>query len=161
MELQETCCTPDPSEEGFTTDRFVNFQAFKANLLDIGAWLPSAAPVMHTMRLILDGYHEEEPQEIQDAWILGAAQWILWNGQLLFKLILYPGDIWDKSNLKDRVPAESDNPDWIDRLTLGKWHVWRQKFVEASTSKNHGRECKDVALRAAEMMTSIEKGMLF
>jgi hypothetical protein len=34
-----------------------------------------------------DEDHSQDTPEIRDAWVLGAAQWILWNGQQLFKLV--------------------------------------------------------------------------
>lgn len=34
-----------------------------------------------------DEDHSQDTREIRDAWVLGAAQWILWNGQQLFKLL--------------------------------------------------------------------------
>lgn len=79
----------DPGDDDADPARFVNYQAFMANLQDIGVWLPGstdAVQVLNQAFSITD--RESDPAAIQDAWILGAAQWILWYGQGLFKQIL-------------------------------------------------------------------------
>lgn len=62
--------------------RYVNFQAFEAHLNDTGIFLASphrASQAMDSAFSDEDGHSQDTP-EIHDAWVLGAAQWILWNG---------------------------------------------------------------------------------
>ena len=53
-------------------------------------WLLSLDGAMDTIDRAFEESRKDESPEIQEAWILGAAQHILWSGQTLFKLLLWP-----------------------------------------------------------------------
>lgn len=65
----------DPGDDDATLKRFVNFHSFLAHLVNSGMCLATSEDALRTMRRVF-----EESTEIQDAWVMGAAQWILWSG---------------------------------------------------------------------------------
>lgn len=110
-------------------------------------WLPSLDGAMGTIEQAFEESHKGESPQIQDAWVLGAAQHILWSGQTLFKLLLWPRN--EESNFSDRGVA------------LGKWHTWKDEFRKVSGDDGRGEECRGVAKRAVDIMEALEKGMVF
>ena len=92
----------------------------------------------------------------RDTYVLGAAQWILWNGQGLLHRAIYC-----------RPPAGGKVSDtrYFDiestAMSLDKWRLWKQGFRDAVTEPGASDECKKVALKAADMMDMLERGMLF
>lgn len=110
--------------------------------------------------------HEGFPEEsgsIRDAYVLGAAQWILWYGQTLFKQLLY-----SEAVSTNTLRAWSPGPlyDGKKFLSLHRWHFWRDSFKAVALQgkeeeKGYGQECKMVAVKAEEMMDSLEKNMTF
>lgn len=109
--------------------------------------------------------HEEQQEgteEIRSAYILGAAQWILWYGQSLFKQVLYPGDPpedlrpWNPGPLYDGKAS----------LSLHRWHFWRDSYKAIASGERQGeesfsQECKDIAAKAVSMVDSFERNMSF
>lgn len=93
--------------------------------------------------------------------VIAAAQYILWDGQSLFKHVICPDE-----RLQEDMQAWLPGPlyDGGDRsLSLSRWRFWRRGFEAAAAGNpaEHGNECSDVAARAACMMEALEKGMLF
>ncbi|OBT70328.1 hypothetical protein VE03_00197 [Pseudogymnoascus sp. 23342-1-I1] len=139
----------DPGDDDATPERFVNFHSFLAHLINSGLWLATPEDAVQTMCRALEESHEKESTEIQDAWVMGAAQWILWGGQVLFESLLWPyGD-------ENTIGGGKD--------ALVKWHTWKNEFrkVSEDDGHGHGEECKGVAKKAADIMEALEKGMLF
>lgn len=91
--------------------------------------------------------------EIRDAWVLGAAQWILWNGQQLFKLVHWREELDTSSDLVERHRDENGNP----ILRKNCWHDWKHGFEKVVASE----ECVDVCTRVVEIMTTLERVMVF
>jgi hypothetical protein len=137
----------DPGADDSDPARFVNYEAFQVHIIESGMWAPSLDGAMDTIERAFEESHKDESPEIQDAWALGAAQHILWGGQTLFKLLIWPRN--EKNILSDRGVA------------LGKWHSWRDGFQKVSEDDGHGEECREVAKRAVGIMESLEKGMVF
>ena len=79
---------PDPDYPS----RYVNFHAFLANL-DERRILPTNPT--WAIWALCDAHEDirEEQGSIRDAYVLGAAQWIIWYGQSLFKQILFSEDV--------------------------------------------------------------------
>lgn len=82
----------DPGDDDATPERFVNFHSFLAHLMKSGMWLAIPEDALRTMRRAFEGSHEKESIEIQEAWVMGAAQWKLWSGQVLLGSLLWPYD---------------------------------------------------------------------
>lgn len=110
------------------------------------------------MRDALESSLEKEEASIRDAYILGAAQWILWHGQGLFMQIRYPGHeskedkrLWNPGELyKGGEPL----------LTVHRWHFWADRFKATVTeSKGMSEECSAVVGKAVSMMECIERSM--
>ncbi len=81
-------------------DVWINLNAFMANLFATGIWgsSPGKAPEM-----LREAFESKKPKELweYDCNVMAAAQWILWYGQTLFKLITYDyleEDIREKGN---------------------------------------------------------------
>ncbi|KFY13588.1 hypothetical protein V492_03150 [Pseudogymnoascus sp. VKM F-4246] len=137
----------DPGDDDTTPERFVNFNSFSARLLNSGMWVATAEDAFRTMRRALEEGHKNESIEIQDAWIMGAAQWILWSGQIFLESLLWP---YDDYNI---ISVQKD--------AMEKWHTWRDSFRRVSEGGGHGEECKGVAKRAVGIMEALETGMVF
>lgn len=56
-----------------------------------------------------DEDHLQDTPEVRDAWVLDAAQWILWNGQQLFKLVHWREELGTSSVLVERHRDEAGN----------------------------------------------------
>ncbi|KAI9818968.1 MAG: hypothetical protein M1832_004136 [Thelocarpon impressellum] len=74
--------SPDPDNPG----AYVNFHAFAANLADRGIFTTYPTWAIWAQREA----HEDRREQgvIGDAYVLAAAQWILWYRQSLFKQVL-------------------------------------------------------------------------
>lgn len=95
---------------------------------------------------------------VRDAWVLGAAQLILWHGQGLFKLVLSPEDLVEDDKVPRWLVGE---PEEHGPIELEKWVLWRDRFNEVAGNETYGAECRDVAKKAAEIMNVIKRSMLF
>ncbi|KUL83911.1 hypothetical protein ZTR_06854 [Talaromyces verruculosus] len=71
-----------------------------------------------------DEDHSQDTPEIRDAWVLGAAQWILWNRQQLFKLVQWREELDTSSVLVERHRDEPGNP----ILRTDCWNDWKRGF---------------------------------
>ena len=97
-------------------------------------------------------------------YVLAAAQWILWYGQSFFKQVLF----LDDENIK-HSRAWSPGPLYsgTSALSLHRWRFWKESFrTVALAGKDeekggYGQECRTVAAKAADMMDSLEKNMMF
>jgi len=115
------------------------------------------------MRAAFEDERSHEAKKVRSSWILGAAQWILWNGQSIFNLILEPAlyDItyetwpdrgaWDVGSLYNGTAG----------LSLERWQFWKRRFQEASQDTDLTDECMAVSGRAVAMMEVFEKHMTF
>lgn len=149
---------PDPDDPS----QFVNFHAFAANLEERRVTVTDPTWAIWAMR---DAHEDprEEQVNIRDAYILGAAQWIIWYGQSLFKQILFSEEV-STDDLRGWRPGSLY--DGKKFLSLHRWHFWRDSFKavasqEKEEEKQYGQECKMVAAKAADMMDSLEKNMTF
>lgn len=68
----------DPGSDGQDPARYVNYQAFVSLVNEGSFWNPSTVDA-----LAIKEDHKKEPSSVRDAWVMGAAQWILWGGQSL------------------------------------------------------------------------------
>lgn len=145
-------------EDAADPARFVNYQAFMANLHDIGIWLPGSTDAVKTLNQAFSiSEREGEPAAVQDAWVLGAAQWILWYGQGLFKQILCSDPPLDQSPVQDE--PESSKRRGSRHATMHQWAHWKAGFRGVVGRKDTTDECIHVAANAVEMMEVLEKGM--
>lgn len=132
MHLRDSFRTPhgaDPSDKELA--HYVNFHAFCAHLemaegtrSDFAFW---------TMRDAFEEIHDKETSSVHEACIMTAAQWILWDGQGLFKA----------------------SKSWNKDVTRKKWQAWKKEFIKAASSGQFGQECKVIAAKAAERMDAL------
>jgi hypothetical protein len=97
----------------------------------------------------------------RDANTMAAAQWILWHGQTLFKLIIY-------DHLEE---GQNDKGNWwlgkafagplMQPRSIERWRFWREGFETVETRLDASEDCKRVSKRAADLMASMERDMLF
>jgi hypothetical protein len=95
---------------------------------------------------------------IQDQKVLAAAQHILWNGQSLFKQVMYPGDV-SSDDMRCWNPGPLYNGEPL--LSLDRWNFWKGSFKTAAEDSSLGDECRSVARKAANMMDFLGQGMMF
>lgn len=106
-------------------------------------------------------YHpmdEKDPFEgLQDQKVLAAAQHILWNGQSLFKQVMYPGDV-----PSDGVQTWKSGPLYKGKsiLSLDRWQFWKKGFKASAEDSSLGGECRNVARKVANLMDSLEQSMM-
>jgi hypothetical protein len=144
-----------PDEEDPTT--YVNYHAFVANIDQCHIFSSYPHYAIWAMRDAFENEEEIEPGSIRDAYVLGAAQWILWNGQNLFAQIRYPGDGLPHDYKKGGPFFSSELV-----ITLPQWRFWRDGFRAVAEEKYEASdECKTVAVKAADMMDALEKNMTF
>lgn len=140
-----------PDEEN--PERYVNYHAFVANIQQCHVFRSNPKYAIWAMRDAFEENRDDKPRSVRDAYIMGAAQWILWNGQNLFTQIRYPGDQESSPGKLSR-----DGP----TITLQEWRSWRDSFKAVTVEKyDSGDECKAVAVRAADMMDAFERNMSF
>lgn len=147
----------DSGDDDATPGRFVNFHSFLAHLMNSSMWLATTEDALRTMRRAFEESHEKESTEIQDAWVMGTAQWILWTGQSLIKLHLDPiGRFRHKGTPIQNIDVIITTKP----ISLDMWHTWMNEFRKAAESDEFGEECREVAKRAANLMEVLEKSML-
>ncbi|KFY27995.1 hypothetical protein V493_03162 [Pseudogymnoascus sp. VKM F-4281 (FW-2241)] len=137
----------DPGDDDATPERFGNFHSLLAHLMNSGMWLAIPEDALRTMRRAFEESHEKESIETQEAWVMGAAQWVLWSGQVLLESLHWPYD--DENIIGEGKDA------------LEMRHTWKDEFWKVLEEMAHGEECKGIAEKAADVMESLEKGMLF
>lgn len=118
---------------------YVNFQAFLAHFDATSPGNSDSLYALWAMRKAFEESHEEDGPAVRDIYIMGAAQWILRDGQRLF-------------NSRASVGLKKG------QVTRKQWQSWKIKFGDvAGSSDAIGKECKTVALNAAETMDALER----
>jgi hypothetical protein len=138
---------------------WVNLNAFMANLFATGVMGNSPGKSIETLRVAFEWKKPEETWE-RDCNTMAAAQWIIWHGQTLFKLVIYDSP---KEN------GERD-PWWFGEAFAGppmqprsieRWRFWKSEFEAVEKESDASEECKTLAKRAARFMASLEETMFF
>ncbi|KAK3942454.1 hypothetical protein QBC46DRAFT_426230 [Diplogelasinospora grovesii] len=141
-----------------------------ARLESAGIWAQDPTYAVWQMRQAF-----EKPQQ---AWerkynVMAAAQWVLWNGQIFFKNILYSPPLSDDDRRslafgrrykgsRDKHKGSRDKYKGSrDTLWLDRWHFWKDGFAEVAENGEYGNKCKDLASKARSLMDALEKSMLF
>ncbi|KAJ5612367.1 hypothetical protein N7510_005561 [Penicillium lagena] len=92
----------------------------------------------------------------RDQQIIAAAQYILWDGQNLFKRCLCP----DLAEMGDRRIRDSGGSRLV--FGLGRWRGWKNGFKKNAEEENGmGEECRKVCAKTAALMETIEASMRF
>lgn len=93
---------------------------------------------------------------------MAAAQWILWDGQEIYKYMANPLPVSDDEERMWRL-GDSCALSSLPVVSLARWHFWKEGFKAAAAAKGGegSHECKDLAGRAAALMDVIEKSMSF
>lgn len=155
---------PGPEAEE-TPLEWVNYHAFLAQLEAAGVWaagMPTFA--VWEMRDAFEterGGKDEGQGKIHQYHVMAAAQWILWDGQEIFKYMVNPLPISDVDarlwRLGDGCTLSS-----VPVVSLARWQFWKEGFKAAGAGGGEGsHECKDLAGRAAALMDAIEQSMTF
>lgn len=147
---------PGPEAEPEDPNVWVNYNAFIANLYSHHVFDTDPTYAIWTLRDALET--ENENSSIREAWILAAAQWIIWDGQSLFKHILSPGKISPED-----LQSWRSGPLYEGKqvMSLERWRFWKERFGFIAGEEKVGDECKTVAAKATNMMGSIEENMMF
>lgn len=142
-------------------DEWPNINAFFANENGSHIRPHDTLSAIWTMR---DAF-EERPEDIQDSFegiqnqqVIAAAQYILWDGQGLFKHIICPRDQYTETG---RAMMPGSLYKGAESLTLDRWQFWRRGFKTAAGSECLSNECRKIAGRASKLMEAIDQNMLF
>jgi len=149
---------PDPDDPSI----YVNFHAFTANLFEHRIFRTDPTWAIWAQREAHENSSAEE-SSIHAAYVLAAAQWILWSGQSLFKQVISTGDV-SHSDLQCWTPGPLYGGD--SQLSLRRWRFWKAGFSNVALSgekeeKAFIQECNKVAAMAAHLMDSLEQSMIF
>ena len=152
---------------------YVNFHAFAANVFEHRLFrITDPDWAIWALRDGLEETHDKENEKgVRDAYILAAAQWILWFGQTLYKSLLLASSSSKNSGLKEER-AWRPGPMYSGKavLSIDRWHFWIDRFiVYGSSSEKPDRsvlgpcseECQRLARKAAEMMDVLERSLSF
>ncbi|TGJ83060.1 hypothetical protein E0Z10_g5705 [Xylaria hypoxylon] len=133
---------------------YVNYHAFAANLYEFRVFPTDPTHSIWAMRDAFEEKLEEESHQMIR--VMAAAQWIMWNGQSLFKQVLWHSEptLDDERNWRPGTLYEEKT-----LLGLNRWTFWRVGFQEAAEKENYTMEARAVAKGAAELMENIEKCM--
>jgi hypothetical protein len=144
---------------------WVNFSAFQANLDALNVWSQETPFIAMTLDPVFEkprgpadfSWHPNAPdveRTYRDAYIMAAAQWIIWDGQNLYRRALYKGPP-KGSRLSDDTFFDVEKTS----VTLDRWKFWKQGFKAVPDEDGVSGECKDVALRAYTLMDALETCM--
>ena len=155
-------------EEGEDPMDYVNAQAFRANLMSID--LMSMGHLLYVISFLEEAMHgafnedhSKEPPQVRDAWVMGAAQWIVWRAEEAFSLVQKPGDPEIRkvrkqfSFLQSRKRDDAVEKKWP--YTWNQWQAWKDGFRIVAGSEAYSSTCKTIAKEAADLMGVQEKGM--
>lgn len=147
---------PDPDDPSI----YVNFHAFAANLFERRIFRTDPTWAIWAQREAHETGSSED-SSIRAAYVLAAAQWILWSGQSLFKQVISTGDVSHRE-LQFWTPGPLYGGD--SHLSLRRWRFWKGGFTIFAFSgekeeKAFIRECKKVAAMTAQLMDSLERSM--
>lgn len=138
---------------------WVNYNVLLAQLEAAGVWLarmPSYAIWEMRDAFVTDLGANSQDRELHQCHIKAAAQWILWDGQEIFKYMANPlpvseGDtrLWQ---IGDRYTMLA-----VPEVSLARWRLCKEGFGAAGAEGGDGsQECRDLARRAAALMDAIE-----
>lgn len=107
-----------------------------------------------------DAFETEPQDQFHQYHVMAAAQWILWDGQEIFKYMANPLPVSDDEariwRLGERCSSSS-----VDVISLARWQLWKEGFKAAAAADDGSHESKDLAERAAGLMDVIEKSLSF
>lgn len=155
--------SPQGPEAEETPIEWVNYHAFVAQLEAAGVWtasLPNFA--VWEMR---DAFEEqaEAQGEFHQYHVMAAAQWILLDGQEIFKYMANPLPVAEDEARMWRLGDRYSSSD-VAVVSVARWQLWKEGFKAAAGADQGAEgsdECKDLAGRAAALMDAIEKSMSF
>ncbi|KAJ5689593.1 hypothetical protein N7462_003985 [Penicillium macrosclerotiorum] len=155
--------TSIPGPDEGDPDRYVSYNSFLAHLYEHRIFPTDPTYAMWAMRAAFEENRGEEEKMVRSAWILGAAQWILWHGQSIFNLLLHPAlfDVtlmtWPDRQAWDSGPLYTGS----GGLSLERWQFWKRSFQDILQESKVTAECKEVSIKAIMMMNMFERNMMF
>ncbi|KAL1872447.1 hypothetical protein VTK73DRAFT_1525 [Phialemonium thermophilum] len=148
----------DPDVENVA--EYINYQAFLTNLFNTSIWEYSPNYAVWAMR---DAFEEDrrpgdDEAILRGAYVLGAAQWILWGGARLYQEIILPSYDLDD----DLIRSWRHGPLYkaAGLLDIHRWLFWKDGFRAAAVDESLNADCKEVAAKAAEFMDALERSSL-
>ncbi|KAJ5425964.1 hypothetical protein N7465_001034 [Penicillium sp. CMV-2018d] len=141
----EYAVTPKPEDGAFEFERWINWQAFSARVLQAGL----ADWFRLTTRCFRRAFEEEPLQvdEFSECRIRGAAQWIEHSGEILFRSL-------------DNLPDFTDlNPGTLytgkGGLSRERWDFWEASFRALAENENFTEEIVLICDKTAQKMAAI------
>jgi hypothetical protein len=140
---------------------YVNCNSFVAHLYERRIFPTNPTYAIWAMRAALEEDLANEEKTVRSAYMLGAAQWLLWNGQTLFKLIT-DSDLHNNTT-SDDLQLWKPGPLYRGKgiFDLERWKFWKYRFAQVIKECDVTDECKEVTGNVVDLMDSIERSMLF
>lgn len=145
--------------EQFPAER-PNLMAFYAHIAATGIFGSSPVFAIWTLR---EAFEEKRApwkrtfKGERDQWILGAAQFILYNGLQMLKETCCPEMEEELKALEPGLLCFGEH-----KLTRRRWDFWREGFKKAAEGEGKlSDECKEVARKAANLMVAIGESLTF
>ncbi|KAJ5780218.1 hypothetical protein N7457_005378 [Penicillium paradoxum] len=139
---------------------YVNCHAFLARLFEARIFQPDANFAVWTMRDSLEKDLSKIDIQIRSAWILAAAQWILWQGRTMFNQIA-PSVISRTKPIYSSMWAGGPLYHGDSTLSMQRWRFWKESFRKISEGSDVTDECKDAAAQSVKLMDAYESVLRF
>lgn len=138
---------------------WVNFHSFAAKL-EAWIWCPRIKPTwaIWAMRDAFeerDAYYESD--EVRYAYVLAAAQYVLYRGQDIIQHMACPGVVSDDDKQHWKAGPKYSGP---ASLSPERWCFWRDGFRAAAASEAAPGEVKNVVERAVMLMAALHAASL-
>lgn len=89
---------------------------------------------------------------------MAAAQWILWNGEMICKLVIY--DYLEEGEGSNWALGPEVEDSKMTPRSVERWRFWKAGFEAMENEADASEECKKVASKAAVLMGAFEQSML-
>ena len=144
---------PDPEN----VSAWVNFHSFVAKV-ELFVW-PTLAKPTWAVWALRDAFEQDDyfykPPAVRDAYVLTAAQYVMWKGQDLMQRIVHPGDV---GALYEQHWAPGPRYHGLARIDMSRWHFWKDGFAAEEAGRgNVSDEAKAVAGKTVKLMDALEE----
>lgn len=91
----------------------------------------------------------------RDAFIMGSAMWIIWDGQTIYRRALYQGPMQEPLAYLPEKGIYNEKP----LVTIDMLKSWKHGFKEAAGEEGICEEAKELALKSYRIMDALETSM--
>lgn len=137
----------------------MNYNSFVAYLHEQRVFGCDPTYAIWAMRFALETDLSSKDKEVRSTFVLGAAQWILWYGQSLFKLTSQP-DLFEGASNEWKGWEPGPLYHGKASLFLDRWQFWKRRFGDIINGGDVTEECREVNRRVIDLIETFERTML-